>query len=57
MKDSEGLKSLANHDNLKGKCGICDFQLICGGCRARAYIFTKDPYNQDPACAYIPQKK
>jgi radical SAM protein with 4Fe4S-binding SPASM domain len=57
MKDSATLKSLANHDNLKGKCGICDFQSICGGCRARAYIYSQDPYNQDPACAYIPQKK
>jgi radical SAM protein with 4Fe4S-binding SPASM domain len=52
MRDSKKLKWLADRANLKGKCGICKFQSICGGCRARAYIYTKDPHSQDPACVY-----
>ena len=40
----------------KEKPGICQFKTICGGCRARAYIYSKDPLNQDPACAYQPKK-
>jgi radical SAM protein with 4Fe4S-binding SPASM domain len=56
MRNSERLKWLANRANLKGKCGICEFQPVCGGCRARAYIYSKDPHNQDPACAYLPKK-
>jgi radical SAM protein with 4Fe4S-binding SPASM domain len=56
MRTSDRLKMLANRSNLKGKCGICQFKTICGGCRARAYIYTKDPLNQDPACSYWPQK-
>lgn len=56
MRGSDRLKMLADRSNLKGKCGICQFKTICGGCRARAYIYTKDPLNQDPACVYQPKK-
>jgi radical SAM protein with 4Fe4S-binding SPASM domain len=56
MRQSDRLKMLADRSNLKGKCGICQFKTICGGCRARANIYTKDPLNQDPACVYQPQK-
>jgi radical SAM protein with 4Fe4S-binding SPASM domain len=56
MRTSEPIKKLADRNNLKGKCGICTFKSICGGCRARAYIYTKDSLNQDPACVYQPKK-
>jgi radical SAM protein with 4Fe4S-binding SPASM domain len=56
MRVSGRLGKLADRGNLKGKCGICEFKTICGGCRARAYIYSKDPLNQDPACAYQPKK-
>jgi len=57
MRTSEAIKRLANRNNLKGKCGICEFKNICGGCRARAYIYSKDSLNQDPVCAYQPKSK
>lgn len=34
------LKALRDFDRLKGKCGICEYRKICGGCRARAYGLT-----------------
>ena len=40
--NSKVLKNLRNFDNLKGKCGICDYRDVCGGCRARAYGLTSD---------------
>jgi radical SAM protein with 4Fe4S-binding SPASM domain len=55
MPKSEKLKKLADRENLKGKCGVCEFKIICGGCRARAYIYSKDSLNQDPACVYLPK--
>ena len=55
MPKSEKLKKLADRNNLKGKCGVCEFKTICGGCRARAYIYSKDSLNQDPACVYRPK--
>ena len=35
---------------LKGVCGECSYQRICGGCRGRAFAHTKDPLASDPAC-------
>ncbi len=37
-----------------GKCGRCEYRLICGGCRARAYADTGDPMAEDASCAYEP---
>jgi radical SAM protein with 4Fe4S-binding SPASM domain len=39
----------------KGKCKVCEFQLICGGCRARAYSSFDDVMEEDPWCAYKPK--
>ncbi|MFC2020458.1 SPASM domain-containing protein, partial [Chloroflexota bacterium] len=40
--------------NLKGKCGICEYKRICGGCRARAYEATGDYLESEPYCIYQP---
>ncbi|HXY53553.1 MAG TPA: radical SAM protein [Nitrospirota bacterium] len=39
---------------LKGKCSECDYRLLCGGCRARAYAACKDYLEEDPWCHYVP---
>jgi len=39
---------------LKGKCGMCEFKMICGGSRSRAYAVTGDPMSSDPYCVYQP---
>ena len=49
-------KSLRNYENLKGRCGICDYRDVCGGQRGRAYGVTGDYMETDPACAYEPGK-
>jgi radical SAM protein with 4Fe4S-binding SPASM domain len=36
-----------------GKCGICNYVSICGGCRARAFAKTDDSLASDPLCSYI----
>jgi len=38
--NSEVFKALRDFDQLKGKCGICEYRDVCGGCRARAYGVT-----------------
>ena len=35
---------------LKGICGECSYQRICGGCRGRAFAHTADAMAADPAC-------
>ncbi len=39
----------------QGKCGICEYQRFCGGCRARAYEATGDFMGEEPLCAYQPK--
>lgn len=48
--------SLRDNDALGGKCGRCEFRSVCGGSRARAYGLTGDPFAEDPACIYQPQR-
>ncbi|MCL4399016.1 TIGR04053 family radical SAM/SPASM domain-containing protein [Candidatus Parvarchaeota archaeon] len=43
------LKSIRNRE-FAGQCGICQFKHVCGGSRARAYAYNKDPLGTDPAC-------
>jgi radical SAM protein with 4Fe4S-binding SPASM domain len=40
--NSEVFRNLRDVKKLKGKCGNCEYNLICGGCRARAYGLTSD---------------
>jgi hypothetical protein len=38
----------------RGKCGDCRYQLLCGGCRARAYAATDSFLAEEPFCTYRP---
>jgi AdoMet-dependent heme synthase len=53
--DSPLFASLRDLDNLKGKCGICEFKNLCEGCRARAYGCTGDYLAEEPFCLYTPR--
>ena len=48
--NSHLFNSLRNRDNLKGKCGVCSYRNICGGCRGRAYAHLGDYLEEDPFC-------
>jgi radical SAM protein with 4Fe4S-binding SPASM domain len=41
---------------LGGRCGACEMNGHCGGCRARAYGMTGDLMAEDPLCTYTPGK-
>ena len=56
LQHSELTRKLRDKDNLKGKCGVCEYREICGGCRTRAEIYTGDLFESDPACSYIPKQ-
>ena len=45
---------LRDDDNLKGKCGCCEFRHVCMGCRARAFAATGDILAEEPFCVYEP---
>jgi len=53
---SEIFQALRDPDRLGGKCSLCEYRTICGGCRARAYALTGDFLTEDPDCTYHPTK-
>jgi len=48
---------LYDRGHIQGKCGLCEYFDICGGCRARAYALTGNMFAADPACPYQPPKR
>ncbi|MCX8168623.1 MAG: radical SAM protein [Candidatus Methanomethylicia archaeon] len=48
-KKSEVLLKIRERNEFKG-CGQCQYKYICGGCRARAYVYFNDLQGPDPGC-------
>jgi radical SAM protein with 4Fe4S-binding SPASM domain len=54
---SSGLfADIRRRTSLGGRCGECEMNGHCGGCRARAYGMTGDLMAEDPLCTHIPGK-
>jgi radical SAM protein with 4Fe4S-binding SPASM domain len=49
----KGFRTEEGYDN----CGCCEYRNSCGGCRARALIYTDDMKANDPYCDHIPAVK
>jgi AdoMet-dependent heme synthase len=54
-RNSHLFRTLRDTTQREGKCGICEYQKVCGGSRSRAYAFTGDFLAEDPRCVYQPQ--
>jgi radical SAM protein with 4Fe4S-binding SPASM domain len=50
---SPTFQSLRN-PRLQGKCGSCEFQKLCGGCRARPLAMGDSLMDTDPWCIHMP---
>ncbi|MDR1616901.1 MAG: putative heme d1 biosynthesis radical SAM protein NirJ2 [Syntrophomonadaceae bacterium] len=47
---------LLRTESYEGKCGVCEYKLKCGGCRARAYYYNqKNIMAEDSWCLYQPK--
>ncbi len=55
-ENSELFQELRDPKKHRGKCGSCEYNNICGGCRARAYSINGDYLDEDPFCNYVPLK-
>jgi heme b synthase len=53
-ENSDFLDSIRDVNGYRGKCGICNYRRLCGGCRARAHAITGDYLAEEPFCTYIP---
>lgn len=55
MQSSEFFNKVKDKKNINGKCGVCEYKEICGGCRSSALFYTGDILGSDPRCGYIPK--
>jgi radical SAM protein with 4Fe4S-binding SPASM domain len=53
---SELFAGIRRRSTLGGRCGECEMNAHCGGCRARAYGMTGDLMSEDPLCTHTPGK-
>jgi len=51
---SEDLARMRDSSELEGKCGVCGYKQVCGGCRGRAYAGTGNYMAEEPFCSYVP---
>jgi heme b synthase len=56
-RESPLFQDLRDVDKLGGKCGICEYRRVCGGCRARAYEVSGDYLAEEPYCVYEPVRR
>jgi radical SAM protein with 4Fe4S-binding SPASM domain len=53
---SDLFSGIRRRSSLDGRCGACEMNAHCGGCRARAYGMTGDVMAEDPLCTHTPGK-
>jgi radical SAM protein with 4Fe4S-binding SPASM domain len=53
---SELFTGIRRRSALGGRCGACEMNGHCGGCRARAFGMTGDLMAEDPLCTHTPGK-
>ena len=51
---SELFAGIRRRTSLAGRCGECEMNAHCGGCRARAYGMAGDLMAEDPLCTHTP---
>lgn len=54
--DSFLFSMMRDESKLEGKCGVCEYKHVCGGCRARAYASTGNYLGEEPECVYQPSR-
>ena len=54
-EESHLFAELRDPEAIEGKCGCCEFKLVCLGCRARAYGVTGNWKGEEPFCIYEPR--
>lgn len=56
-RNAELFSQLRDPTLLTGKCGRCEYRMVCGGCRARAFHEHADYLAEEPYCAFEPTRQ
>jgi radical SAM protein with 4Fe4S-binding SPASM domain len=52
---NELLNYIRSRESLKGSCGMCAYNALCGGCRYTAYVTQGDWLGPDSSCPFGPK--
>ena len=56
-RTSQQFLNLRNPKVYQGKCGACEYERVCGGCRARAQTMMGNYLEEEPLCSYQPKRQ
>ncbi len=56
-KTSPLFNQIRSVNEYHGKCAYCEYRMVCGGCRARAYTVNGDHLGEEPQCQYQPRAR
>jgi radical SAM protein with 4Fe4S-binding SPASM domain len=54
--NNETLRYMRRRNQLKGACGDCGYNFVCGGCRYTAFVQSGDWLAADPSCPFGPHR-
>lgn len=55
-RESRYFREFRDQQAYAGKCGVCEYHRVCGGCRARAQSMSGNHLGEEPLCSYVPKK-
>lgn len=55
-RSSRQFRQFRDQQEYEGKCGVCEYHKVCGGCRARAHSMSDNYMAEEPLCSYLPRK-
>jgi radical SAM protein len=55
-RTAPAFQSLHDPAQFDGRCGACEYHVVCGGSRARAFEATGNAFASDPFCTHEPGK-
>jgi AdoMet-dependent heme synthase len=55
-RDAAIFNEFRDPSTLTGKCGRCEYKMVCSGCRARAFYEYGDYLAEEPYCAFEPTR-
>jgi radical SAM protein len=56
-RNAPAFQSLHNPAEFEGRCGACEYHMLCGGSRSRAFEATGNILAEDPLCTYEPASR
>jgi radical SAM protein len=54
-RNAPDFRLLHDPTQFEGRCGFCEYRMLCGGSRARAFEATGNALSEDPLCTHEPK--